>query len=342
LVALLCYIGLGPGRPAQAVSVRSGDTIWLIDTRGAGCCSEGAERCLSRLRVLQCGGNHQWQRRTWAEFFGSDDARATTMFWVHGNRVSSSEARRRGLAMYQAMSRNGSGRPSLRFVIWSWPATRIRGPLRDIRAKAARTGPAGYHLAAVLDRIDADVPLRLAGFSYGARVITGALHLLDGGRFSRYELASGSSEKKRKVRAVLLAAAVHSHWLEPGRYHGRSLNQLDRLVLLNNGCDPALQRYRFLDPCGRPSALGYTGVASLRRLGEQADKVEQIRVNGIVGRTHHAEIYIRSRRAMELTRRGLFDGVQTFRNVPPSKTDGPLRHDRSLSADGELPDNGRS
>jgi hypothetical protein len=86
-------------------------------------------------------------------------------------------------------------------------------------------------------------------------------------------------------RVALLAAAVDNDWLLPGRRHGQALSQVEQLLLLNNGCDRVLKRYHWLEHDG-DQALGFTGMAGVRLLGDDVSKVRQLNVCSIVGKQH--------------------------------------------------------
>ena len=81
----------------------------------------------------------------------------------------------------------------LRFVIWSWPSDKIKGPLNDIRTKAWRTDTDGYYLGWFLQRMHPQSDIGLIGFSYGARIVSGALHVLAGGELD----GMGSADARR-------------------------------------------------------------------------------------------------------------------------------------------------
>ena len=89
-------------------------------------------------------------------------------------------------------------RRRIRFVIFSWPSSKVSGGLlNDVRVKAARTGPAGCQLAWLIDQMPAETPLSLVGFSFGARIITGGLHVLAGGSLG----GSMQSDRARASRS---------------------------------------------------------------------------------------------------------------------------------------------
>jgi hypothetical protein len=62
----------------------------------------------------------QWAQGEWAD--------ALTLVYVHGNRIEPDEAPGRGLAAYRALLRSRPDAPPIRFVVWSWPSSKIHGP----------------------------------------------------------------------------------------------------------------------------------------------------------------------------------------------------------------------
>ena len=87
------------------------------------------------------------------------------------------------------------------------------------------------------------------------------------------------------IRAVLLAAAEDDGWLSPGAPNGLAIPTVDRMLLLNNGCDNALQHYPMMDRCTHASALGYVGLAT------SDPKIEQYDVCCTVGPEHEWSHY---------------------------------------------------
>jgi hypothetical protein len=236
------------------------DDIWLVSTRHLGCPSvdKGAK---FDLHVEHYGGKEAgWIEKSLDDLFSSSDPMQPTMVYVHGNRVDWCDAIRRG-----SHARNSilgcSHVPSVRFVIWSWPSNQIHGQIHDVRFKASRTNGEARYLAWFLSQLDSKRPLRLLGYSFGARVITGALHLFAGGDLSGQALAtSPRSDMPQRFCVALLAPALHNYWLQPGACHELAMSQMDRLLIQYNSCDPVLQRYRLIEKHARPAALGYTGM----------------------------------------------------------------------------------
>jgi hypothetical protein len=269
---------------------RAFDQIWLISTRGLANCGN-----------IQSPPNFFVQRRTvegaWAtssfdEFLATADPRTPIGFAMHGNRVNSSQAIRQGMMAYRQYTARVSPSLPVRFVIWSWPSDRIHGILRDVRAKAARSTTDGKYLAWTLHQLDPQTPVSLIGFSYGARIATGALHIVAGGSLDGFSLVPAKTPRT-PIRVALAAAALHNYWLGEGQYHGRALDIVDSMLLINNSCDMALKRYRFLDRSRTAAALGFTGPAGW---SPQYAKIRIVDACRDVGKAHDWDRYLTSGR----------------------------------------------
>jgi hypothetical protein len=115
---------------------------------------------------------------------------------------------------------------------------------------------------------------------------------MGGGSLGGRSLPPNSKVNQTPTRAALLAAAVNHDWICPGNWHGRALEPVERLLVLYTTWDPALQRYHLVDRCSCASALGYTGIAT-EILGAFGDRVEQVDVTGLIGRSHSEHNYFR-------------------------------------------------
>lgn len=279
------------------------DEIWMVSTRHSNCAS-GKLAEPANFRFFRFGPGCRWQAADEAEWIASQQADAVTLVYVHGNRVASNEASGRGLAAYRAVVRNRPDSSPIRFVIWSWPSSKLHGPRprRDAQVKAARTDCESLLLASFLTQLDSQTPISLLGYSFGARIVSGALHLAAGGRLGRYQLADADHRPTNSMRVVLYAAAMDNHWWLPGRYHGQSFSQVDRLLLLYNTCDPVLRLYPKMDRHSSAQALGFTGFARPAALGPDAARLEQANVRGQIGRTHDEQAYLASESIMRRMR----------------------------------------
>ena len=147
------------------------------------------------------------------------------------------------------------------------------------------------------------------------------MHLLAGGALNGYCLA-GLIPRRHLSRGIFTASAIHNNWLLPNAPHGRALDQAESLLFINNSCDPALRRYRFIDH-SRPDAIGYNGamIDAARR-----HKVKQIDACGSVGKTHDANIFMRAGALLSSMRMFLpMNWAQPLPIPLGSKTPSPFR-----------------
>ncbi len=275
--------------------IRLGDEISLVNTRSlCGVCDPEAIRKGLRFEeyaVCDEAGHRQWQP-TDLESFVNIDPTVPTVIFVHGNQISPGDAKTQGLALYRKLVNYGGCRTRIRFIIFSWPASKIPGPLKDVRIKALRTGPAGCQLAWLLDQMPADASISLVGFSFGARVITAGLHVLGGGSVCNgMTLEDRVHPNRAPVNAVLVAAAVHAHWLGKGQAHGLAMTQVDRMFLINN-CDDLLLNYYHLTTTdgSRPKALGICGPTYID--AEYSAKIRMRDVSRYAGSRHDLFLYL--------------------------------------------------
>jgi hypothetical protein len=271
----------------------SADRIYLISTRGVGTRCDGSLlaagfRC-EEFVADEFGGRH-WETTAWSEIAGQCAAPMPTVVFVHGNRIDPGVDKPHGLEIYRSLAARKPSDAPIRYIIWSWPSSKVPGMVKDYQVKAARTGPVAWQLAWMVDQLPAETPLTLVGYSFGGRVVTGALHLLAGGELGSLRLDERVHPVRPPMHAALLAAAVHASWIRPGSYHGRALEQVDQLLLVNNHLDPAMRFYHLAFE-GHVRPLGYGGLsrASLGRFGERVQVVDTTRA---VGRSHALGDYL--------------------------------------------------
>ena len=139
----------------------------------------------------------------------------------------------------------GAAAPPTRLVVWSWPSEKVICSYRkNAQLKACRTNIEGYYLASFIDNLPAATPLTLGGYSYGARVVTGGLHLLGGGTLEGRELTERQiSLTRRSTHALLIGAAMANNWLLPGMRHEHAISQVEPLVIMYNPKDFVLHFY---------------------------------------------------------------------------------------------------
>jgi hypothetical protein len=331
-IALCALQSVGPlSDRANAAScggqLRPRDTVWLVSSRGLGSCN--LDENLARLKCWRFDHEHAWTPSQLAELVDDLQPQVVTVVFLHGNRVSSCEAFTKGWQAYRRLAQCADDQP-VRFVIWSWPSSKVCGPVQDVRIKAARTSSHGYYLAWFLDQLDDEAPVSLWGFSYGARIATGALHLLGGGTLDGHRLETRLHPDRQPMRLALMAAALDDHWLLPGHRHGNAWSQVHSTLLVNNGCDRVLARYHFLyGRGGCQEALGYVGLPVWRLPDDDAKKVSQLDACCYVGNQHAFDNYLASSRVMARLRGALLG------DQPP--TSEPARDDVAGEARGLEP-----
>jgi pimeloyl-ACP methyl ester carboxylesterase len=256
--------------------------------------------------------NRTWREADRGTFVAAVDPAVPTTIFIHGNRTGRVGALCDAWRVYRRMQKDAAGRP-FRLVVWSWPSDRIAGRQRyDVQVKDCYSDAESYYLADLLAEIGDRQPrarIALVGYSFGAKIILGALHLVAGGRVAGRGLpdrtpsrgavvadgkgAGGEKAAGRPVRtpfrAVLIASAVSAGSLLPGQRDGLAATQVDAILITRNACDPALRWYPRLYGRRGPQAMGYVGVYTAPQF---RDKIEQIDVTGSVGRQHDWSGYV--------------------------------------------------
>jgi hypothetical protein len=145
------------------------------------------------------------------------------------------------------------------WVIWSWPSEKSGILVYDFRLKAERTDAQGLYLSWLLRKhVELDAPTTLIGYSFGAPVVTGALHALAGGKLGGRRFP-GPAIQGIPFDAGFVAPAIASHALTGHGEYAMATKNLDRLLLLYNRRDAVLKRYWLLDRVRGTMALGYSG-----------------------------------------------------------------------------------
>jgi hypothetical protein len=269
----------------ESEKCRPNDSFWLINTRHLGCTNGCGDFNLKFFRLDECNN----QACSTRDKFLADQSSGRTLFYVHGNRINTSEAIERARALHEKIACKVCDEQTIRVVVWSWPSDRVRGLVKDIRTKGERTFSESFYLGHLLQQMPADKPIDFVGYSYGSRIITGALHLANGGGLRK--VAFPNAAQIARGRIVLMAPAIHNDWLLNGRMHDRALDSNDGILVLYNSCDPALKWYRFVEKCSKPSALGHLGLA---RSGTVSSNYSQKNVSHVVGKSHDEYKYLGS------------------------------------------------
>ena len=265
--------------------------LWVVSTRSLACVScSPAEDFSPEVYRVNC---EDWHVANLHALLADSDPSIQTVLYVHGNRIEPDEATERAWNVFRSLQDCYGERSRVRLVFWSWPSDRVPGLLRDVLAKADRANCEAYYLAQFLSRQVDGPPVHLVGFSFGARIVAGALHLLAGGSVSGYVMPAPVSDLP--LQATLLAPAIDSHSLTPyGGFH-LVLSQAERVRIVYNSQDPVLKRYWMMDRRERPRAMGYVGWE-----GDWDSRVEQTDVACEVGHSHWERDYFDSPTVLKL------------------------------------------
>jgi hypothetical protein len=298
LVALLSVVAVDVCTAATLVdppALPVADEVLLISTRGIGTACDAArmDRELDCRRLTFDGdGKPTWLAFDWHNLQKDENALRQTVIYVHGNRVSAGYDATEGIAVYESLINARTEGEPLRYIIWSWPASQIPGLIKDYQVKAVRTNPVAWQLAWFMDQLPAETPLALMGYSYGARAVSGSMHILGGGSIGKLKLDERAHPDRPAARVALMAAAFDADWVLPGEVHEQAITQIERMVVVTNHHDPAMKFFKLSAKIGSTDALGLKGIPQVNKLGTAAKRVQHIDVTAEVGRSHVIDDYL--------------------------------------------------
>lgn len=293
-------------QPQTQCPPSTAQSVWVISTRNAPTCNRNrvftATLDYWRMEIDE-DGCRCWVPSDKDAFLAEGQADIPTCFHIHGNRTSHQEAIHEGLGVLNCLKNQAAGQ-KFRMAIWSWPSARIRGSNRnDARVKAARSDVQAYYFARCTQQLNPEARVGMIGYSFGARVITGALELLAGGGIAGYRLAPQdempegasptASVELPQIRIALIASASDRCWLLPGRRNGAALDLVDWALITCNRNDPILRWYPKMYGCSGPQASGFSGPALT---SQQREKTEVLNMSCSVGKSHDWQRYLRSSR----------------------------------------------
>jgi len=301
VVLTLCLAELPCGSRATAAdkvddeaAKTSPVNFWIISSRS---CPLGTKimdgAAFDYLRYDQ-EGNPSWGDEQ--EFHASLHKGAPICVAVHGSFVSWNDVATDGFMTAKWLRKAAPGRP-LNVVLFSWkstgPFTMTTMPLMlsalpqlDAELLGRRSAFVGLYLGRLIADLPAGHPVTLFGHSHGCRSVSSALHALGGGQVQGYVLAD-RPKHKRRIRAILAAAAIDHHWLNPDQRYGRAIDVAETVVNLRNHRDTVLKIYAFRHPLSNKS-LANVGFTYQDRLlmGRRSERVHELDVSEVVGSNH--------------------------------------------------------
>ena len=239
----------------------SPDRLWSVSTRSItsnACCADVEQPNLAFYEVSPNGCLKQTDIDQYLQGLSGSPH---VVVYVHGNRMSSSDAIRRGLDVYRR-TRSRVSQPAIDWVIWSWPSDKEGILVGDARRKFARLDAQGLYLSWLLRKqVQSGSDTTLIGYSFGGRVITGALHALGGGVLGGRKLP-GEPTVGFPFKCGLVAPALERYALSKRGIHAVATQNLDRMLLLYNRRDAVLKRFWLVNRVRGTMALGYSGPSS--------------------------------------------------------------------------------
>jgi hypothetical protein len=194
------------------------------------------------------------------------------------------------------------GSPNVQYVCFTWPSEGIFTlqpgiavsslvPALDVAILGKRAELNGIRLAKFIQSLPASCPVSIVAHSHGARISSSALHLLAGGKIQNTSLRQLD---RRRIRTVMVAAAIDHDWLNPNEKYGRAICATECMLNMKSQYDWALAFYPMRRLFSR-TALGRTGFTrrDLMRQGRRINKLAEIEVADYVGAGHVFPHYYR-------------------------------------------------
>ncbi len=249
------------------------------------------------VEVNKWVGN-QWIRSDVETVLPSVNTGILTIIYVHGNFMERNNALERVRIVDQYFKAQ-TDRP-FRLIMLSWPSQREKRPLKDAVSNAEGAECQALYVAWMLRRLRNEPQVSLLGFSFGARAITGGLHLDAGGRIPGYSTVPiPRNDTSLNYRVGLVAPALDRTWIESNGRHRLALTHVDSMINLYNSKDPILRRFRFIDRLSRPIAAGFAGFTGIAALADPRataplsgqSRIRQYDCGSVIGTTHSEKSY---------------------------------------------------
>ncbi|MCA9129721.1 MAG: alpha/beta hydrolase [Planctomycetales bacterium] len=254
----LLMVGLLWNILQQAVLAQgcNGDSaFWEVSTRHLG---EQPPQCFVQ-QMMVSKFDCSWQIASLDQLVADCEAnpQRRIVIYSHGNWMEYGEARQRALMIFRMMC--ACHNQPLTFIAFTWPSERDQGFAKDIRGKKDLIDIESYYLASLITLLPADQPIGIMGFSFGTRVVSGALHLLGGGTLGGRGIMQSDAERP-PYRVSLYAGAFDRDAFTSGGEYRCGLTNVEQLVNLFNSDDPVLRRFHFFERGSSPTAAGYRGL----------------------------------------------------------------------------------
>lgn len=295
---------LAKERKKLSGELRDQDEIWLISTRRL--CQRSSSAGGSTFRQADVA---QWAAGCWSncsptqllETINQDSTRLNLLF-IHGNRTDLQWANVRGVQTYESLI---SGlelptdcletAPPIRWIIWAWNSDPLHGPRVDLAVKKQRAIDQGPYLAEFMQGI-AQPELGVFAYSLGAQVLTSSMEVRQSS-VSTQETGEATSFVGPRLDVVMVAGAVPSCWFHSDQARDSLPSNVQRLTLINNPTDRALQVYQRL--------TGQSPIGLQRRQLDAVVSSDTFLVSGNSLDNHYLSRYMEHTETRRIVRRGL-------------------------------------
>ncbi len=241
---------------------------------------------------------YRWERSDVESALPTNGSGMLTIIYVHGNFMERNNALER-VRIVDRYFKEQADRP-YRLLMLSWPSQRESKPLRDVLVNAESAECESLYIAWMLQRLRNEPQVSILGFSFGARSVTGGLHLDAGGALAGLMKAPmPNTDPTMKYRVGLVAPAMDRHWIEASGKHHLAMTHVESMVNLYNSRDPILRRFRFIDRLSSPIAAGFAGFAGIAGLADPRvttplagqSRIQQYDCGSVIGTTHSEKSY---------------------------------------------------
>lgn len=293
--AFASNIAFAPDLPILCNSAQS--EIYEISTRHLCDHSHSISFDQPNVEVNKWSGS-RWLRSDVENALPTGGTGMLTIIYVHGNFMERNNALER-VRIVDRYLREQTDRP-YRLLMLSWPSQKESKPLRDVLSNAESAECESLYFAWMLQRLRNEPQVSLLGFSFGARAVTGGLHLDAGGVIPGFmKLPMPNTDPTMKYRVGLVAPAMDRNWIEKNGRHQMAMTHVESMVNLYNSKDPILRRFRFIDRLSRPIAAGFAGFAGLAALADPRvttplagqSRIQQYDCGSVIGTTHSEKSY---------------------------------------------------
>ncbi len=249
------------------------------------------------VEVNKWSGN-RWERSDVESALPTNGSGVLTIIYVHGNFMERNNALER-VRIVDRYLKEQTDRP-YRLLMLSWPSQKESKPLRDVLANAESAECQSLYFAWMLQRLRNEPQVSILGFSFGARSVTGGLHLDAGGVIpGLMQSPAPNTDPTMKYRVGLVAPAMDRNWIETNGKHQLAMTHVESMVNLYNSKDPILRRFRFIDRLSRPIAAGFAGFAGIAAFADPRvttplagqSRIQQYDCGSVIGTTHSEKSY---------------------------------------------------